>query len=415
MDEINIKNELNKCMNCINKPCQKGCPLNNDIPAIIDLMKQNEYKEAYKLLCNTTVLSSICGRICPHSRQCQGNCTGRFKNNTVHIGNIEAYLGDMAIENNWEIPKFTDVKNEKKIAVVGGGPAGLTCAVFLVRNGFDVTIYEKHSSLGGTIAHGIPKFRLDRDIINSTIDKILELGINVEYNKELGKNIDLREIEETYDAIFLSFGKNISSKMNIEGENLQQVLGANELLEYDNYPDFKEKKVAVIGGGNVAMDVSRTIKRLGAKLVTVIYRRSKDEMPAEEKEIKDAENEGISFLYQTNLIKIVGNESVEKIECIKTELIEKDGETRKTPIDIEGSNFTIDVDYVIMAIGSQTNKDLIKLLGMDNSQKILVNEQYRIPDRKIFVGGDLVNNKGTVAWACKTGRDAANEIIKYLQ
>ena len=242
-----IKAILDKCLGCIKKPCREGCPLHNDTTGFIELMKQEKFKEAYELLCETTVLSPICGRICPHTKQCEGSCIGRFKNNTVEIGKLEAYLGDLAIENNWKIPMFTDVKNGKKVAVIGGGPAGLTCSAFLARNGFDVTIYEKHSSLGGVIEHGIPEFRLERKIIDNTINKILDLGINVEYNKELGKDFTLKDIEDKYDAVFLSIGKNISSKMGIEGEDKKEVLGGNELLEYKNYPDFNGKNVAVIG------------------------------------------------------------------------------------------------------------------------------------------------------------------------
>ena len=243
-----IKVNLDKCLGCIKKPCREGCPLNNDTTGFISLMKEEKYKEAYELLCETTVLSPICGRVCPHTKQCEGSCIGRYKNNTVNIGALEAYLGDLAIKNNWDISNYTDTKNGKKVAIVGGGPAGLTCGAFLVRNGFDVTIYEKHSSLGGIIEHGIPEFRLDKQTIEKTIDKIIKLGIKVECNKELGKDFKLKDLEDEFDAIFLSFGKNISSKMGIEGEDKPQVLGGNELLEYQNFPDFKGKNVAVIGG-----------------------------------------------------------------------------------------------------------------------------------------------------------------------
>lgn len=379
-------------------------------------MKEKKYKEAYELLCKTTVLQPICGRICPHSKQCQGSCVKKISYTAVEIGKLEAFIGDMAIKENWDIPKFTDKKINKKVAVVGGGPAGLTCSAFLARSGYSVTIYEKYNSLGGIIEHGIPEFRLNRDILNKTINKILKLGIEVKYNTELGKDITISELEKNYDAIFLSFGANISSKMGIEGEELPEVLGGNELLESKNYPNFKGKKVAVIGGGNVAMDVCRTIKRQGANNVTVIYRRSREEMPAEQLEIEDAIKDGVDFLYKTNILKIIGNKHVEKVECIKTKLIKKEGENRLSPINIEGSNFILDVDYVIMAVGSKAQTDLIKKLDLEitNKGRIAINEIYQTTKEKIFAGGDLAGAKGTVAWAARAGKEAAKSIDKFL-
>lgn len=411
-----IKELLNNCESCVTKPCQVGCPLLNDTTGFMKLMKEEKYKEAYELLYQTTVLSPICGRICPHTKQCQGNCVKRVSFEAVQIGKLEAFIGDLAIKNNWDIPKFTDEKNGKKVAIIGGGPAGLTCGAFLARNGFEVTIYEKHKSLGGVIEHGIPEFRLEREILESTINKILNLGVDVEYNKELGKDFTLDELESKYDAIFLSFGKNISSKMGIEGEEIAGVFGGNELLEYKTYPDFKDKKVAVIGGGNVAMDTCRTVKRLGSKTVTVIYRRSEEEMPAEKLEIEDAKKDGVEFLFQTNILKIMGKDKVKQIECIKTELIQKPGETRKVPVNIENSNYTLDMDYVIMAVGSQTDKELVNSLDLELTKKgtIAVDSNYKTSREKVFAGGDLAGAKGTVAWAARTGRDAAKEIKEYL-
>ena len=410
-----IKEALDNCLECRTKPCMQGCPLSNNITDIIKLMKEEKYKEAYELSCTTTVLQSICGRICPHTKQCQGSCTRRFKSSPVEIGKIEAYLGDMAIKNGWEIPKFTYTKSNKKVAVIGGGPAGITCAAFLVRYGFDVTIYEKKSFLGGIIEHGIPEFRLERKVMENCINQVLNLGIKVEYQKELGKNIFLNELEKDYDAIFLSIGANVSSKMNIEGEELPEVLGGNELLENKNYPNFKGKNVVVIGGGNVAMDTSRTIKRLEANNVTIIYRRSEEEMPAEKIEIEQAKKEGINFLFKTNIVKILGENKVEKVECIKTNLIQKDGETRKIPVNIEGSNFIINTDYVISAVGSNVEKELINNLNINTTDKgSIITDSYKTSKEKIFAGGQLAGSKGTVAWAARDGRNAAEEIKEYL-
>lgn len=413
---LELQGILDNCVSCKIKPCQVGCPLINDTTGFIKLMKEEKYKEAYELLCETTVLQPICGRICPHMKQCQASCVKRISYSPVEIGKLEYTIGDMAIENNWDIPKFTNVKNGKKVAIIGGGPAGLTCSAFLARNGFDVTIYEKHSSLGGVIEHGIPEFRLDRKILNKTIEKILNLGINVELNKELGKDFSLDKLEKTYDAIFLSFGKNVSSKMGVEGEEKQGVFGGNELLEYKKFPDFKNKNVAVIGGGNVAMDTCRTVKRLGANKVIVIYRRSEEEMPAEKLEIKEAKEENVDFLFQTNILKIIGEDKVKQIECIKTELIAKEGETRKSPVNIEGSNFIMDIDYVVMAVGSTVEENLVNALNIETTKRgtISIDKNYKTSREKVFAGGDLAGAKGTVAWAARTGRDAAECIKEYL-
>lgn len=399
-----IEKIVSNCFECVKKPCQLGCPLSNDTAGFIKLVKEKKYKEAYELCCETTVLQAICGRICPHESQCQGSCIRRIKDSAVEIGKVEAFLGDMAIEKGWDIPKFTYKKKDKKIAVVGGGPAGLTCSAFLARNGYAVTIYEKHGALGGIPEHGIPEFRLDQNILKKAIDKILELGIEVKYNTELGKDISIQKLEKEYDVVFISIGANVSTKMGIKGENLPQVLGGNELLENKEYPNFNGRKVAVIGGGNVAMDVSRTVKRLGAKDVTVIYRRSKDEMPAEEKEIQEAEKEGIEFMYQTNILKILGDTRVEKVESIKTELVQKEGESRKVPINVENSNFFVETDYVIMAVGSKADKQIVDKLEIktDNKGKILIDENCKTSREKVFAGGNIAGAKDTVAWAARS-------------
>ena len=280
-----------------------------------------------------------------------------------------------------------------------------------------VTIFEKHNCLGGILSYGIPEFRLPSDITQKTIKKIIDLGIEVQTNKILGKNIFIKELQEKFDAVFISIGANVSTKMGIDGENLQGVFGGNELLENRNHPDYRNKKVAIIG--NVAIDCARTIKRMGAKDVTIIYRREKEQMPAETKEIEAAENEGVIFLFKTNIVKIIGDKvkgnKLEKIECIKTKLVAKEGETRLSPIKIDGSEFTINMDYVVMATGSKPEENVIAQFEKNNWGYIVVNENMQTSIDKVFAGGDIIGEKSTVAWAARSGRNAAEKIIEYLK
>ena len=413
----NIIKKTLECLECVRKPCQLGCPLNNDIRGFIKLVKEEKYREAYQLLSETTVIPSICGRVCPKSKQCEGKCVkGRIKDsNAVEIGKIEAYIGDMALKNNWNISRLP-LKN-KRVAVVGGGPSGLTCAAFLRGNGYNVTIYEKHNYLGGLLYHGIPEFRLDKTLLRKVIDNILELGIDVKLNQSIGKDFSLEDLEKEYDAVFLGLGANISSKMNIPGEDLDGVYGGNELLESNNHPDYEGKVVVVSGCGNVAMDVARTIKRKGASKVYIIYRRSDVEAPAEEEEIREARNEGIEFLFQNNIIGIYGEKSVEKIEVIKTELVKKDDDDRLSPVNIKGTNYYLSCDYVIMAIGSHPESDIVNSLGLvlDKRGRILIDKDGHTSKEKVFAGGDLAGTTSTVAFASRAGRDAAYAIMKYLE
>ena len=423
------KEKANYCLNCKVKPCSlKGCPLGNNIPEFIKEIKEENYFEAYKILSETTVLQGVCGRICPHKKQCQGSCVRGIKGEPVAIGDLEAFTFDKAITEQGhsllecyknEIAENKE-KNEKlsskKVAVIGGGPAGLTCSAFLAKSGIKVTIFEKYDYLGGLLVHGIPEFRLPKEIVKQTVDNILELGIEVKYNQELGKNLKLEDLEKEFDAIFLSIGANVSSKMGIEGEDLEGVYGGNELLEYNLHPDYKDKKVAVVGGGNVAMDCARTINKMGAKEVKVIYRRAREQMPAEDKEVEDAINEGIEFLFQNNVVKIIGDQKVEKVELIKTELVQKEGETRLVPVNIENSNYIEDIDYVVMALGSKP-EGFVSNLGLELNKwgNILINENYQTSNSKVFSGGDLAGIKGTVAWAAQSGREAANRIVEFLK
>ena len=405
-----IQKQAKYCLNCKTKPCKLGCPLQNNIPDFIKCIKEENYEEAFKVLSDTTIFEPICGRICPQKSQCEGNCVRGIKGNSVHIGELEKFVGDYALEN-MELPIIDAKEDSKKIAIIGSGPSGLACSYYLSSRGFKVSIYEKHSKLGGLLRYGIPEFRLEKEILDKWLEKyILNKNVTVFTNIELGKDILLEDLKKDYDAVVLAFGANVSNKMNIEGEDKEFVLGGNELLEYRNMPDFTEKKVAIIGGGNVAMDTSRTIKKLGAKDVYVVYRRAEKQMPAERKEIEDAKEEGIEFLFQTNMIKVLDN----KIECVKTELLKKEGETREYPVNIEGSNFFMDIDFVILAVGSSPNKKVIDKLGLETSRwgYIKVDESYKTSDEKIYAVGDLIGTKQTVAWAARSGFECAKMLIE---
>lgn len=408
--ELEIKKLADFCVSCVTKPCQLGCPLNNDTTGFIKAVKNDNYEEAFKILSNTTVMPAICGKICPHEKQCQGSCVKRVSYEAVRIGDIESFIGDLAIENDWKFLKKG--KKNKKILVVGSGPAGLTCAAFLAKEGYQVTLYEKHDYLGGLLYHGIPAFRLSKDLVKKAIDKILDLGIEVHTNMTLGKDFSLDEVKDKYDAIFLGIGANVSKMMEIPGENLTGVYGGNELLEKAIHPDYTDKKVFVIGGGNVAMDVARTVKRLGAKEVTILYRRDEADMPAEKVEIKETVLDDVKFLYKTKLVKILGKDKVQKIECIKTKLNDEE-----KYVDVDGSNFVLGADYVMMAIGSKADDDVLDTLGLERKENgyLSTNDNDQTSDEKIFAAGDLTGTKSTVAWACRKGRDAAYSIMEYLE
>lgn len=412
---MNKKEEIQEyCLNCKIKPCsQNGCPLENNIPEFIH---EPNSQKAFEIISKTTVLPAICGRICPHEKQCQGSCIRGIKGEPVQIGKMESIIGDESIERNYKIPKEIDEKlTNKKVAIIGSGPAGLTAGAFLAKKGIHVTIYEKYNEAGGILTHGIPEFRLNKEIVQNTIEKIKQIGVNIVTNTELGKDIKLEELRKSYDVIIIAIGANISCKMGIPGENFEGVYGGNELLEKNNHPSYKGKKVAVIGGGNVAMDSARTIKKLGADKVYVIYRRSEEQMPAEKKEIQAAKNDGIEFLFQNNITQILGNSKVEKIECIKTKLIQKEGETRLSPVNIENSNYLIDIDYVVMATGSMPEQDKIAEFEHNKWGYIYINEKMETSIKNIYAAGDIAGEKQTVAYAARSGRNVAEAIIEKFK
>lgn len=408
-EKLEVKIAASKCETCVTKPCQIGCPLNIDIPEFIENVKNNNYEEAFKVLCKSTVLPSVCGKICPVDKQCQGSCAKKVSYDPVEIGKIESYVGDLAVENGWKLPR--NGKKKERIAVIGSGPSGLTCAGFLAENGYQVTIYEKHEYLGGLLYHGIPKFRLNKELVSKVIKQILDLGMEVKTNVSLGKDISLKELEKEYDAVFLGLGANVSKMMGLSGEELNGVYGANELLENLVQVDYTSKRVVVIGGGGVSIDMARTAIKEGASEVGIIYRRSRSEMSAEMNDIRTAKKEGIKFLFQTNVIKVIGEDKVTGIECVKTTL-----DKEKKAINVEGSNFVIDTDVVIMAVGSRADSELLESLKLDVKENgyLMVNSNNQTSNPKIFAAGDLTGAKSTVAWACRNGRDTAYSIMKFL-
>ena len=407
--------EKNYCLNCKNKPCStSGCPLGNDIPGFI---KAENDKTAFEILCKTTVLPAICGRICPKSRYCQANCIRGIKQAPVEIGKLEQYIGDISIKNNYKIPKHID--EEKKVAVVGSGPAGLTCAAFLAMKGIQVTIYEKNKKLGGILQYGIPSFRLDKKIVDESIKKILDLGIEAKTEKELGKDFTIEQLAKEYNAVFVSIGASKPKKI-LEGEN---ILSGNLLLDKiqknEGVPNFKDKKIIVYGGGNVAIDVSRTLKRLGAD-VCIVYRRNVEQMPAEFNEIREAQNEGIKIIEKTNIIEFKdGKANCENIKNnIEILLQQKNMKRNKTRVEnIEGSNFEIEANYIILATGSQADQELLNKQGIETDKKgfIKIDNHNRTSLKNVYAGGDVVGEEATVTYAARSGRETANYITQMLQ
>lgn len=406
MDKLKIKSMYN-CELCNNKPCLVGCPLDNDIPKIIEYLFKDDYEKAYRTFLKTSILMPICGRICPHSKQCEGSCIKKGTKNIVKIGNIEAAIGDEALKEGWveRIPKETKFN----VAVIGSGPASLACAYFLRRNGIGVTIFEKHDYLGGLLMHGIPEFRLPKKIVTQVTNNIVNMGIDVKYNMTLGKDIKITDLKRKYDAIFIGIGANISNKMHIEGEKLNGVYGANEYLEKKLKINFKNKTVVISGGGDVSMDTARTIIRNGASKVYIIYRRSEEKMPSDKDEIEAAKKDGIEFIYETNIVNINGRKNVTSVDVCKTEVV------NNKVIDKNDVKYVIPCNYVIMAIGSHTDNVVRKLnINIDRKGFIQIDKDGRTSSKKIFAGGDVAGIKSTVAWAHRSGRNAAYAIIEYL-
>lgn len=423
--------EAQRCLQCKNPLCVGSCPVNVYIPQFIAKIAEGDFKEAYHILTKQNSLPAICGRVCPQEKQCEGKCIRGIKGEPVAVGRLERFAADHYMEI-YNTPPEMPVSNGIKVAVVGAGPAGLSCAGDLAKMGYDVTIFEALHVPGGVLMYGIPEFRLPKKIVQTEIDNIKKLGVKIEKNVIVGRSITVDELQDDgYKAIFIGNGAGLPKFMNIDGENLNGVYSSNEFLTrvnlmkaYDptNNPTPVKigKTVSVFGGGNVAMDAARTAKRLGASKVNIVYRRSEDELPARLEEVHHAKEEGIEFMLLTNPIKINGSNGwVSSIECIKMELGAPDERGRRSPIPIENSNFTYETDTVIVAIG-QTPNPLIRQTtpGLDTQKwgGIIVNEETMETSKEsVYAGGDVVTGAATVILAMGAGKKAAKAIDEKLK
>lgn len=423
--------EAQRCLNCKHMPCVSGCPVNVQIPKFISLIAQGKFADACAAVKETSALPAVCGRVCPQESQCEAKCVRGIKGEPVAIGRLERFAADWDMKNGkHEIEK--PVSNGHKVAIIGAGPAGLTCAGDLAKKGYEVTIFEAFHKAGGVLVYGIPEFRLPKAIVQKEVEGLEKLGVKVMTDMVIGKVLSIDELmnDMGFEAVFVGSGAGLPMFMGIEGEDLVGVYSANEFLtrinlmkayldEYDT-PIRKGKSVAVVGGGNVAMDAARSAMRLGAEHVYIIYRRSEAELPARREEVHHAKEEGIEFMLLNNPVKINGDEngSVKSIECIKMELGEPDASGRRRPIPIEGSNFEIPVDTVIMSLGTSPNP-LIRTTteGLEaNKHGCLIADDKMATTREgVYAGGDAVTGAATVILAMGAGKTAAASIDEYIQ
>ena len=424
-------NEAKRCLNCKNKPCQSACPVAINIPAFIERVANEDIEGAYDIISQSSSLPAVCGRVCPQENQCEGKCVRGIKNEPVGIGRLERFVADYHRKNCTKNPKVTE-KNGHKVAIIGSGPSGLTAAGDLAKMGYDVTIFEALHLAGGVLVYGIPEFRLPKNIVESEIDNLRKLGVDIETNVVIGKTITIDELFESgYEAVYIGTGAGLPRFMNIPGESLKGVYSANEFLTRINLmKSYKEdsktpikcgKNVAVVGGGNVAMDAARCAKRLGAENVYIVYRRSEKELPARFEEVEHAKEEGITFKTLTNPIEILGDENgnVVGIICTEMELGEPDESGRRSPVVKENSDFKIDVDTVIMAIGTSPNpliSSTTKGLEINKRGGIVTKSEYGETSRDgVFAGGDTVTGAATVILAMGAGKKAAKAIDEYIK
>lgn len=431
-------NEAQRCLNCKNMPCVKGCPVNINIPDFITLVKQGDFEGAYKIISKTSSLPAVCGRVCPQETQCESKCTLGIKFEPVGIGRLERFVADYHNKNNKEAPVKPE-SNGKKVAVIGSGPSGLTCAGDLAKLGYEVTVFEAFHTAGGVLVYGIPEFRLPKAIVAKEVEGLKALGVKVETNIVIGKTLTIEELFGMgFKAVFIGSGAGLPNFMNIPGESLKGVYSANEFLTRSNLmkayldnpttPIMKGGKVAVVGGGNVAMDAARTALRLGAEKVYIVYRRSMEELPARREEVEHAEEEGIEFKLLCNPTEILGYNNPENprdekngfvigMKCVKMELGAPDEKGRRRPIEIPNSEFTLDVDTVIMSIGTSPNpliKSTTEGLEVNSRGGIVVNEDGLSSIEGVYAGGDAVTGAATVISAMGAGKTAAKAIDEYL-
>ena len=431
-------NEANRCLNCKNMPCVTGCPVNIHIPEFIAKIREMDFEGAYKIITKTSSLPAVCGRVCPQETQCESKCIRGIKGESVGIGRLERFVADYHNAHSSAAPEVP-ASNGHKVAVIGSGPSGLTCAGDLAKKGYKVTVFEALHLAGGVLVYGIPEFRLPKSIVQKEVDTLKALGVEVLTNVVIGKTLTIDELFDMgYESVFIGSGAGLPNFMNIPGEALKGVYSANEFLTRSNLmkaykddpdtPIMKGGKVAVVGGGNVAMDAARTALRLGAEKVYIVYRRSMEELPARKEEVEHAEEEGIEFRLLNNPVEILGysnpddprdpkNGSVVAIKCIKMELGEPDQKGRRRPVPIPNSEFTLDVDVVIMAIGTSPNpliKNTTAGLDVNSHGGIIVNEDGLTSRVSVYAGGDAVTGAATVISAMGAGKLAAKSIDEYL-
>ncbi|MBO4897316.1 MAG: NADPH-dependent glutamate synthase [Clostridia bacterium] len=423
--------ESQRCLNCKNKPCMQGCPVNVRIPEFIEKIREEDFLGAYEIIKSTSNLPAVCGRVCPQENQCEKYCVRGIKGEPVGIGRLERFAADYFMEHGKKEEKEIK-KNGIKVAICGSGPAGLTCAGDLAAAGFDVTVFEALHTPGGVLMYGIPQFRLPKEIVQKEIDSLRDMGVEIKTNYVIGKSELVDELfEDGFKAIFIGTGAGLPRFMGIDGEMLCGVYSANELLTRINlmkgykFPDYDTpvnigKHVCVVGGGNVAMDAARSSLRMGAEKVSIVYRRSMDEMPARREEVHHAIEEGIEFNVLTNPVEIIdnGEGAVGGLKCIKMELGEPDASGRRRPIPVEGSEFTIDADTVVMALGQSPNpliKNTTEGLEINKRGCIVVNEDGLSSKANVYAGGDVVTGAATVILAMGAGKTAAKAIIDSLK
>ena len=422
--------EAKRCLNCKNKPCIGGCPVKIHIPEFIAKVAEGDFEAAYQIIQKTSSLPAVCGRVCPQETQCESKCVRGIKGEPVAIGRLERFVADWHNANSCDLPQKAE-PNGHKVAVVGSGPAGLTCAGDLAKRGYDVTIFEALHLAGGVLVYGIPEFRLPKSIVEKEIDNLKALGVKVETNMVVGRVFSVDELMDEYgfESVFIGSGAGLPRFMNIPGENLKSVFSANEFLTRVNLmkaykddartPVFHAQRVVVVGGGNVAMDAARCAKRLGAD-VHIVYRRSETELPARAEEVEHAKEEGIVFQFLTNPTRVLEGENgmVAGIECIRMELGEPDASGRRRPVEVAGSEFTIDCDCVIMALGTSPNpliKNTTKGLKTQKWGGIVTDEHGLTSREGVYAGGDAVTGAATVILAMGAGKTAAEAIDEYIK